>query len=225
MHVFCDFDGTISIKDITDEILTRFALPEWELIEAEWKLGRIGSAECMQRQIALLRVEKAELDKVLDTMEIDPTFINFVKYCQRHNMPLTVISDGVDYFIRRIFLRYGLANLRVVANKFMIGANGTYSLSCPYHNPECGFGLGVCKCQQMQAIKGPTVFVGDGRSDFCAVTEATQVFAKKTLANYCAQNNIAYNNYSNFADVERAFELPSLIYPEIAGPALTYNIG
>ncbi len=53
MQVFCDFDGTISIEDATDMVLSRFAGSEWEDIERQWKQGFIGSGECMRRQIAL----------------------------------------------------------------------------------------------------------------------------------------------------------------------------
>jgi 2-hydroxy-3-keto-5-methylthiopentenyl-1-phosphate phosphatase len=50
-HVFVDFDGTISPLDTTDLLLDRFADPLWRKIEAEWVTGRIGSLECMARQI------------------------------------------------------------------------------------------------------------------------------------------------------------------------------
>ena len=55
MQIFCDFDGTISIQDATDFILARFADAEWRDIEEQWKRGTIGSAQCMQRQVALIR--------------------------------------------------------------------------------------------------------------------------------------------------------------------------
>ena len=63
MQVFCDFDGTISLSDTTDVILSRFARPEWELIEEEWKRGAIGSAECMAQQIALIEASPEALDE------------------------------------------------------------------------------------------------------------------------------------------------------------------
>ena len=52
--VFCDFDGTITQLDVTDQILTQLAHPSWREIEQEWMLGLIGSRECLERQIALL---------------------------------------------------------------------------------------------------------------------------------------------------------------------------
>jgi len=74
MQVFCDFDGTISVQDATDFILARFADPEWQDIEEQWKKGIIGSAQCMQRQVALIRANKQQLDTALDAIEIDPSF-------------------------------------------------------------------------------------------------------------------------------------------------------
>ena len=61
-HVFVDFDGTIAPVDTTDLLLERFADPAWHRIEEEWKAGRIGSRECLVRQIDLVRASPEELD-------------------------------------------------------------------------------------------------------------------------------------------------------------------
>lgn len=206
MQIFCDFDGTISIKDTTDEILTCFASAEWEIIEQEWKRGDIGSAECMRRQIALIHATKPELDAQLDSQSIDPTFPAFVRYCESLGAPITVISDGVDYFIRRILGRYELGYLPIIANQLRITSDHSYALSCPYTNPACSFASGVCKCTQLDSHADFRVFVGDGRSDFCAAQSADLLFAKSTLATHCEQKDIPYIPYENFADVQRALK-------------------
>src|SRR6266496_3706023 len=82
MQVFCDFDGTISVQDATDFILARFADPEWQDIEEQWKQGAIGSAECMQRQVALISASQHQLDAALDAIEIDPSFTAFADFCR-----------------------------------------------------------------------------------------------------------------------------------------------
>ena len=70
-RVLLDFDGTISKVDTTDMLLERFAAPAWRDIEEEWKAGRIGSRECMVRQIDLVRATPAEMDAFIATVEID----------------------------------------------------------------------------------------------------------------------------------------------------------
>jgi len=216
MQVFCDFDGTISIRDTTDEVLSRFASPTWEIFEEEWKRGEIGSAECMRSQIALIYASKQELDAALDSFPIDSTFNEFVHFCDTLSAPVTVISDGVDYFIKRILKRYGLGHLPVIANQLTMTGDRTYSLACPYINPTCAFASGLCKCRQIDSSAGMQVFVGDGRSDFCAAESADLLFAKSTLATYCEQQSIAYISYQNFADVQHALKqtLPGIAHRE-----------
>src|SRR2546425_827163 len=38
-----DFDGTISLLDVTDTLLNRFGKPGWQELEDAWERGEIGS--------------------------------------------------------------------------------------------------------------------------------------------------------------------------------------
>lgn len=214
MHVFCDFDGTISIEDATDFILTRFASPEWEIIEDKWKRNLIGSAECMQHQIALIRATRLELDKTLQEISIDPGFTAFNDFCRGHGIPITVISDGVDYFIKRILARHNLEHLPVIANKLTIRAirgHTQYALSSPYSDPGCDSAAGVCKCLQVES-PDMRIYIGDGRSDFCVSAKPDLIFAKGKLAAYCTEQNIPFIAYQQFTGIIPALKkaLPGL---------------
>ena len=46
---FIDFDGTITLEDVVDRVLDRFASGEWKKVEREWVEGKIGSRECLSR--------------------------------------------------------------------------------------------------------------------------------------------------------------------------------
>ena len=214
MQVFCDFDGTISIEDATDTVLSRFAGSEWEDIEQLWKQGQIGSGECMRRQIALIQASRAELDRFLDTQAIDPGFEAFLSFCSRGELPVTVVSDGVDYFIRRILARHGIEGLPIVANVLTCSvAQGreSYSLFPPFPTTGCVSGAGVCKCRVVDSAD-PQVYIGDGRSDFCVSNKVDLVFAKARLADYCEEHGIPYVGFEDFSDLLPKMEavLPSV---------------
>ncbi|MBP2548546.1 2,3-diketo-5-methylthio-1-phosphopentane phosphatase [Neorhizobium galegae] len=202
MQVFCDFDGTISKKDVTDLVLQQFALPEWHAIEDQWTAGRITSAQCMERQVRLIRAERDTIDAFLDTVEIDEGFVAFRDFCRAHGLPLTIVSDGVAYFIRRVLSRHGMPDIPVIANRLVASAaSGGLDLAFPFMRADCAAGSGVCKC----AVVSPSphsIYVGDGRSDFCVSRMATAVFAKAKLADYCASQRIAFIPYDGFADVQ-----------------------
>jgi 2-hydroxy-3-keto-5-methylthiopentenyl-1-phosphate phosphatase len=205
-RVLCDFDGTVTTVDTADTIFERFAAPEWREIEGLWEAGEIGSAECMRRQMELIDASLAELDEALDGLEIDPTFPAFHAFCQARGIELVVVSDGVDYFIRRILQRSGLSKLSICANRFIQRGQRRFSLGHPHRVQDCASGAGTCKCAR--AAEGSascrTILIGDGRSDFCVAHEADIVFAKKSLLRYVRERNIPAFEYTSFADVEAA---------------------
>src|SRR5579871_6874211 len=100
--LLCDFDGTVSLEDTTDTLLERFGRDGWEALEDAWRAGRIGSRDCMAGQVALLDMDRAELDAHLDTRHIDPDFADFVALAQSLHLPIEILSDGLDYGIHRI---------------------------------------------------------------------------------------------------------------------------
>lgn len=198
--IACDFDGTIARIDVTDGVLTRFAEAEWEEVEAEWKAGRIGSRECMARQIALVRASRGALDAYLDTVEIDPAFPAFVADCRTRGIPLKVVSDGLDYGIRRILGRHGLGDLHVIANRLVETTPGRWKLEFPYFRENCRALSGTCKCA-VAATNEParrTLLIGDGTSDFCLAGDADYVFAKHKLLAHCLNSGIPHRAFVSF---------------------------
>jgi 2-hydroxy-3-keto-5-methylthiopentenyl-1-phosphate phosphatase len=200
MQLYCDFDGTITGEDATDYILTRLADPAWEDIERDWKDGLIGSGECMRQQIALIKADIATLDATLDEISIDPHFVSFIAFCRLNKINVTIVSDGVDYFIRRILARVGLAHLPIIANKLDLNENG-FTLESPYARLDCASAAGVCKCRVVDKAESPRIYIGDGRSDFCVANKPEIVFAKSSLATYCAQHAIPYVDFGDFSHI------------------------
>ena len=201
--ILCDFDGTIAKQDVTDTLLEQFALPGWEEIETSWKKGLIGSRDCMGQQIALLRADRDQLNAALDAIEIDPGFHDFVALCRDQGLPLTIVSDGLDYAIKRILGRYGLDDLPIVANHLEMVGEDEYRLSFPYANNACAKGSGTCKCkvgERLSAGKAMTLLVGDGTSDMCAAGSVDLVFAKDKLLTHCRDHGlpvVAYRDFTN----------------------------
>jgi 2-hydroxy-3-keto-5-methylthiopentenyl-1-phosphate phosphatase len=207
INVVCDFDGTISLEDVTDCLLERFADGAWKDIERQWLAGRFGSRECMARQVALLRAARNEIDDYLDTVKIDPFFSSFAEHCEKTpNVSLTIVSDGIDYAVRRILRQYALSRLPVKANALVAVLDHRYRLDFPHAAAQCTAQAGTCKCAIARTSPGMrTIVVGDGRSDFCVASQADFVFAKDRLLTFCQSNALAHLPFDNFFDVLREF--------------------
>jgi len=199
----CDFDGTISMRDVTDALLERFARPGWQSLEASWVAGEIGSGECMKGQVALLDMSVSDLDDFLDGIAIDPHFGAFAAMAEHLGIPLEIASDGIDHAIQRILRRHGLADLPVRANRLVQIDERRWRLASPHASAACERACGTCKCELLMPsaiARRKVLFVGDGQSDFCVAGKADFVLAKAKLVDHCAQNGIAHAAFDTFED-------------------------
>ena len=203
-HIVCDFDGTITRTDVIDNILQRFAAPDWEAIEEQWLQGEIGSRECLSRQLSLVKATPAELLAYFDTVEIDPDFPDFVDHVISLGASLEVVSDGIEQGIARILARNYVSLLPILANRLRQVDHNSWRIDFPYSSDACRAASGNCKCKSTPGGKRVLV-IGDGRSDMCVSTTADFVFAKGSLAQYCQAHAIPHLRFDTFA------ELPALL--------------
>lgn len=212
MHwtLLCDFDGTISLEDVTDSLLLRFGRPGWDRLEADWREGRIGSRECLAGQIALLDCSADELDEHLAGLEIDPDFPAFVAAAERAGHRLHIVSDGLDLAIGRLLRRHGLGHLPVAANRLLPEGPRRWRLDFPHAARDCS--SGTCKCRFAAEPERPVLMIGDGASDFCVAGRADLNWARKRLLDHCLDRNLPHRPVANFAQALR--QLPELEHLE-----------
>lgn len=204
-HVFVDFDGTIASIDTTDLLLERFADPAWMKIEEDWKSGKIGSRECLVRQIDLVRATPDELDDFVSRIDIDPYFGSFVELCQEHGLGMTVVSDGLDRTVDFVLKRHGF-DLPHYANHMAWQGDDRWRLTFPHARDDCRALSGNCKCQFAdRAERQFRVVVGDGRSDFCVAERADLVLAKSSLIRHCRTKDLTHFPFTTFAEATRLF--------------------
>jgi 2,3-diketo-5-methylthio-1-phosphopentane phosphatase len=200
-HAFVDFDGTIVPCDVTDFLLERFADPAWQEVEADWQAGRIGSRECMTRQVALLQASEPDVLAAISELEIDPGFAPFVRQCRRNGIGMTIVSDGFDFVIERVLANAGLA-VPFYANHFAPHGTDRWRVTFPSARSDCRALAGNCKCAFTQPYSSAVkVVIGDGRSDFCIAGQADLVFAKGTLLDLCRASGAPHYAFADFFDV------------------------
>jgi len=205
--VFCDFDGTITRRDVGYNIFHHFSGGKNDALLPDWKARRMTTRECLLREAAMVKAPAEEIYRFIDQFEIDPGFGGFIDLCRRNDSPVFVASDGLDFYIEYILKKHGLGEMGLKTN---IGRpeNGGLTVEFPHENKSCSH-CGVCKGERIRQFREETggafqvVFVGDGYSDSCATGEADLIFAKKDLQRYCLAHNIAYLKYDDFYDVSR----------------------
>ncbi len=205
--MLADFDGTVTRTDVAEDLLDEFAPPEWWEIEGEHRAAKIGVREAMIRQFALVHASQEEMLRFVDAhAHLDETFPAFADYCRRRGILIEIVSEGLDFYIRRLLDAWRIS-LPVRMNRTTFDG-GRIVISYPYADSTCTL-CGTCKLHRLFELRMQgyrIVYVGDGHSDLCPAIEADVVFAKKELADLCRGEEIDFIPFDTFADVQREMD-------------------
>ena len=202
--IFVDFDGTITRKDVGENMFLKFGDAEKarEIVN-RWIEGKINSKQTwIELCETIPSLDLGEFDKFIDEMEIDETFPEFVNYCEEHGHDIFVLSDGLDYYINKILKRHGLERLPLYSNIAEF-KDGRIFPVFPYTDEECDR---CANCKRNHVINNSadtdvTIYIGDGFSDTCPAQFTDFIFAKKSLLKFCEQNRISYYPFENFKEI------------------------
>jgi len=202
--ILCDFDGTISLRDMGYILVTRFASDDWKAIDRDFREGKIGSKEAYSRIAKILKGdEETILDFIRKHSNIDPHFTSFYQYCRQKCIDVKIVSDGLDFYIKTVLEIHRLSEIPSYANHTYFQKEDGTNVSFPYSNEECGL-CGTCKKRLVQIhrnIYDSIIFIGNGISDRCAAREADFVFAKDSLYTFCIAEDITCHFFEDFGEI------------------------
>lgn len=207
--VFVDFDGTITKKDVGEELFIEFGDREFskKLIE-DWNKDLVQpkngwKALCDSVGVA----NKNQMKDFLHTMEVENSFKSFVGYCKENLFDLRIISDGFDFYISTILERENLADVKFSSNVLNF-VDSKLQPEFPNSAEDCKCSA---NCKRNYVLKHSsdddyTVYIGDGVSDRCPIQFCDFIFAKDSLLKFCEVNRITYFPYKDFDDVTKRID-------------------
>ena len=203
IKIFTDFDGTITKKDLGDEIFKIYG--QFEPYHTQLIHKEIGIKEYWRLLFKTLPKDLTELEinKHALTYEIDAYFMDFVNFCNEMNIELSVVSDGFEQYIKPILDKLKLNHITVKCNKMLFTDDGIIPFfsgadeSCNCMSASCKRNAVINYAYDDTII----VFIGDGYSDFCAAEHSDIIFAKRNLAVYCNENKIPHHHFGTFFDI------------------------
>ncbi len=215
--ILSDFDGTIIHSDGFEELLKIYAKTEYPSLMSAFNQERIDSETLLKRgfDALLQRATLADLNQTLDKIQVDPSFPLLAKFCKENEYELIIVSDGLDWYIKRILGRYGLENLPTITNIVAFDDNHV-RLSFPWRDMQCRIchgHYGTCKGKVVREYKNNGAYVaiiGDGLTDRCGIYDADLIFAKSKLKTYCSGAGYPFCEFHDFTDIINALRNASL---------------
>ena len=213
--VFCDFDGTITVRDTLDTVFDRFAPPDWREVGASIR-AEGGTRASIPVEAAMCRARREDFERVVrESIPVAAGFRGLLALCQERAWEFVIVSEGFALHIETVLAREGLTGLPYYSNDLVFGDNGI-TVSQPYANPECGL-CGNCKTSHIKRYRSQgfrIIYIGDGITDYCPARHVDFVLAKGALARYCKREGIDYVPFSDFHDVVRVLRQAAVVSAE-----------
>ncbi|TGO52094.1 hypothetical protein BOTNAR_0335g00050 [Botryotinia narcissicola] len=220
---FSDFDGTIFMQDTGHVLFDSYGCGEErrQILDEQIKTVERSFRDVSEEMWGSLRVPFEDGFAVMEkTLEIDPDFQKFHRFCIDYNIPFYVISAGLKPVLRKVLDKFlgeeESKRIQIVANEAVISEDGSLWKPVWRHDTELGHdkALSITEARELAQLECEDgtipliVFIGDGVSDLPAAIQADVLFARRVLRleEYCVEHKIPYIPFDTFADIQKEVE-------------------
>jgi len=206
--VLTDFDDTAAVQNVAEMLLTKFGDPTWHEVRQRFRDKELTLNEYQEITFRNIQADRATMqDYVKQNASLRPYFKEMWHYCRENQVPLAVVSQGLDFYIEALLEKEGCGPVPIHAVNTQFDAKGiNYEYRYAVPGKES---LGNSKGVVVDGYREQghyIVYVGDGMSDFEAATRADLVFAHRVLAYECERQEIPFRPFTDFGDVLKAVE-------------------
>jgi 2-hydroxy-3-keto-5-methylthiopentenyl-1-phosphate phosphatase len=201
--IVSDFDGTITLDDLTNFIWDRHVPYDWRAVLTPLSRdGVLTPLEMIARGYGdVAHPPETLLAEVIPRGRWRPGFEAFVAACDAHHWPFEVLSHGLTFYIRPL-LPPDVA-LTAFEGRF---EDGRWRVELPAGvDVPAGrdFKAHVVATRRARHPGHTTVYIGDGRLDFPAARTCDRVFAVRdsTLARMCEEARVPFTPFDTFDEV------------------------
>ncbi len=200
--VVVDFDGTLTVNNLAELALRRFAEEGWEDYDKRVREGALTLEEGIRLQFGMIRAESEHdiLAAVKGHGAVRDGFADLVRMCDGAGVPLVIASGGLDFIIDHVLQAHGLGSVPVICARAELRPEGIL-VEFPSRFSELGegdFKEGVVR--HLRSRGDFVIHVGNGLSDLRAARLADSAFviANSSLEIECTRRGYPFTAIETF---------------------------
>jgi len=203
----CDFDGTLTHKDVSFVLLDAFADGDWRQLLEQYRADKISVNHFNTHAFAMLKADKQTLLEFMrGKVAIRPGFHELLAYCQKRGFHCVIVSNGLDFYIEALLGDIGAGDVRVFSAETQFTPE---CLEVQYVGPQGnkldrGFKEAYIRLFLGEGYR--VVYVGNGASDIPSAKLAHHIFATGELLDYCQEVNLQHTPFDDLHDIVRGLE-------------------
>ncbi|WML49449.1 2-hydroxy-3-keto-5-methylthiopentenyl-1-phosphate phosphatase [Neobacillus sp. PS3-34] len=208
--IYCDFDGTVTEKDNIISIMKEFAPEGWEAVKDQILSREISIREGVGSLFSLIPSESKEkiIAYAIENARIRAGFSEFIEFTRSENIPLYIVSGGIDFFVTPLLKPYGpFDGVYCNASDFS-GEN--IKIIWPHKcDWLCENDCGCCKPSIIRKLNHQDRFkvvIGDSVTDLEAAKQADFVLARDLLKEKCEEWELPHQQFETFYDCIEALK-------------------
>ncbi|OWB83644.1 hypothetical protein B5S33_g2275 [[Candida] boidinii] len=211
--LFTDWDGTVTLQDSNDYLTDHlgFGYEKRRAINDLMLDDKLSFRDGFHEMLESINVPFDKcIQYLLDNVQLDPGFKDTYHYCYENDIPVIVISSGMEQIIRALLISLvgenAINNIEIISNKAIVKDDGSWYIQ---YRDDTSFGhdksLSIKAClNRLDKDANPILFYcGDGVSDLSAARETNLLYARrgKDLVTYCKRENIPFKQFDSFEDI------------------------
>jgi 2-hydroxy-3-keto-5-methylthiopentenyl-1-phosphate phosphatase len=200
--VQCDFDGTVTIGDVSFQILDEFTGNGWRELFQEYMQGKMTVNHFNAAAFSRVKADKETLGRfVCQKAVIRPGLPEILKACRERDFRFVIVSNGMIFYIDAILKMLGLNGLEFVAARSNFKPEGVEAW---YEGPdgkpiEDGFKEAYTRDFLKQGYR--IIYIGNGTSDFAPARLCSYIFSIDNLTVACKEAGVAHTPFTDLHEV------------------------
>jgi 2-hydroxy-3-keto-5-methylthiopentenyl-1-phosphate phosphatase len=211
-----DFDGTVTIEDVSFLLLDTYVGGVWHEYLEEYTSGKISVGAFNKKVFGMMKADRKTMTEMVLTSErvkIRPGFRELLEYCAVKGFKPVIVSNGLLFYIEAILKSLGVKGIKglevyAAKNEFYPGGMKVAYIGPDGTELEAGFKEAYT---EMLVKKGyRVIYLGNGDSDIYPARQAKHVFATDQLLKRCQAEKLECIPFTDFFEVIRGLEKLSL---------------
>lgn len=204
----CDFDGTVTEKDVSFMMLDAYADGDWRQLLRDYQEGRISVGRFNMGAFAMVKADRESMLRVFKgNIAMRPGFVEMVDYCRARGFRFVIVSNGLDFYIKDIMDEISLGDIEIFSARTSFQ---TDSVQVQYIGPdgnELDDNFKGAYVDTFLAEGYRIIYMGNGASDIAPATQCHHIFATGTLLEHCRQTNLNCTSFDDFNQVMQTLKL------------------
>ena len=201
--VQCDFDGTITVEDISFLVLDEFTGLAWRKELDDYLQGKLTVNRFNAQAFSRVKADPAELERfVREKSVVRPGFAELLQVCREKDFRFVIVSNGMAFYIDTILKMCGV-DVEFIAGLAEFSPQGTRAW---YPSPDGGViedGFKVAWTEHFLGQGYRLIYAGNGISDFAPASKCDHIFAIDSLITKCREAGVPFVPFGDLHDIAR----------------------